>query len=884
MPRVPSTQGRTVGVAPAQNPFANLSGDTGLTALGTGIQNLANAGDDVALALQVNQEDTDRAEAKRLEGEYRARARQIMFGDAKNPGYFTQNGQIAVEGLADHNKRLEQARLEVGETASNQQAASFYSISTTSLFDDDVTQMQRHALKENEVAKGDASAARVSNMKLDGVNSYNDDNEVSLGLTRAEAEITVEGRRLGEDAQVTLQKLQTYRSTYGKELVMHAVQQQDIPRAQELMDVFSDDMSPGDLATAQDHLDEGVLFGQANEATAKILAMGLNEQDSLKEVGKLKDKEVADRVTRNLRNDFAARERDGKAAEDALKSESYKAVQEQTATVDQLLADPVKGPALRSVPGLIPALRKAEDQTIKGQEFGVSNPSLFGKLMALPPEELGRFSAEELRSNLSEDEFSKIQAVQTAQRKTVEEQRTNRAAFNQDQKWLDAASPNSVNYLDPQGKEDQALAQTVRNEFSEWKSGVLDSGRVPTPDESREQARILWTEVTQRQADQGVLSRMLDNVLEFTGVSDVPNVAQYRESLTPEEKKTWTPGIQNVPDDFRTEIENDLRTDWNIPNASPDLINEIAGGMFMGSQKRVQDAIAGASRDTRRDNPRVPRRVNREPADALTPAPAPAPVVTEPEEEVTGALEVPNTTLVDERGPQLASEEEVLPASEPDSQVADFVDSFLPSIISTARADDGDTGVAEGTGQFAAANGPISDADFEGATPLESQVADHEGFSNVVYRDSEGIETIGVGFNLRKEGAQERIEELGLDFEAVLSGDQLLDDAQVQVLFEDDLLTAEEDAKTLFPGFESFSETRQMAFIDMAFNLGRERLGGFENMIEAANAGNWVQAAAEARNSKWFNQVGRRGRRIVGMIRGGGREQIRPTRAPRGDS
>ena len=40
----------------------------------------------------------------------------------------------------------------------------------------------------------------------------------------------------------------------------------------------------------------------------------------------------------------------------------------------------------------------------------------------------------------------------------------------------------------------------------------------------------------------------------------------------------------------------------------------------------------------------------------------------------------------------------------------------------------------------------------------------HEGLSLSVYEDSVGIPTVGYGFNLKKGGAQKRIEAMGVDY------------------------------------------------------------------------------------------------------------------------
>ncbi len=64
-------------------------------------------------------------------------------------------------------------------------------------------------------------------------------------------------------------------------------------------------------------------------------------------------------------------------------------------------------------------------------------------------------------------------------------------------------------------------------------------------------------------------------------------------------------------------------------------------------------------------------------------------------------------------------------------------------------------------------------------TKLKAQLIKHEGKRSKVYKDSEGVPTIGVGFNLKRSDAKAKIEALGLDYTKVLSGDQELTDPKL---------------------------------------------------------------------------------------------------------
>jgi len=53
-------------------------------------------------------------------------------------------------------------------------------------------------------------------------------------------------------------------------------------------------------------------------------------------------------------------------------------------------------------------------------------------------------------------------------------------------------------------------------------------------------------------------------------------------------------------------------------------------------------------------------------------------------------------------------------------------------------------------------------------------ISTYEGNESCVYDDSEGIPTIGIGFNLQRSDAPSLIAGVGADYNSVLSGSQCL--------------------------------------------------------------------------------------------------------------
>lgn len=122
-------------------------------------------------------------------------------------------------------------------------------------------------------------------------------------------------------------------------------------------------------------------------------------------------------------------------------------------------------------------------------------------------------------------------------------------------------------------------------------------------------------------------------------------------------------------------------------------------------------------------------------------------------------------------------------------------------------------------------------------------VKKHEGCCLTPYADTMGYNTIGVGHLVHQD------EEFGT-----------ITQEEADSLLLSDLKCAAADALSLFPKMDGICEARQAVLIDMAFNLGKEKLSCFHNMIAAVNDEKWTQAAWEMRNSKWFTEVGDRGK------------------------
>ena len=121
-----------------------------------------------------------------------------------------------------------------------------------------------------------------------------------------------------------------------------------------------------------------------------------------------------------------------------------------------------------------------------------------------------------------------------------------------------------------------------------------------------------------------------------------------------------------------------------------------------------------------------------------------------------------------------------------------------------------------------------------------------EGIRLKPYRCTAGKLTIGIGRNLDDTGISQKT---------------------AYQMLEEDVSIAKKTCEKIFGElFNTWSENRQLGWINLAFNLGRARLLKFKNTIRAAQIEDWFEVENGLRQSLWFKQVGGRAERVIGMI------------------
>jgi lysozyme len=143
---------------------------------------------------------------------------------------------------------------------------------------------------------------------------------------------------------------------------------------------------------------------------------------------------------------------------------------------------------------------------------------------------------------------------------------------------------------------------------------------------------------------------------------------------------------------------------------------------------------------------------------------------------------------------------------------------------------------------------------------LRKLVRKHEGYSPIPYKCPAGKRTICYGYNLDAHTLPSDIAEYLAEHGSLQREmcERLLD-----LLLEDAIA----NCRTLYPAYDSYSENRRNALADWLYNIGLGTAKQFVTTNRLIRDGLWVQASLNLEKSKWYKQVGKRGKTICRMLR-----------------
>ena len=136
----------------------------------------------------------------------------------------------------------------------------------------------------------------------------------------------------------------------------------------------------------------------------------------------------------------------------------------------------------------------------------------------------------------------------------------------------------------------------------------------------------------------------------------------------------------------------------------------------------------------------------------------------------------------------------------------------------------------------------------EERTRLGEDLRRDEGVRTFPYTDTVGKLTIGVGRNLTDRG---------------------LTNGEIDYLLRNDIDAVIDDLDRRLPWWRTMSPNRRRVLANMCFNMGLGVLLTFKHTLANMERGNYTQAAAGMRASKWASQVGARAERLAVLMERG---------------
>ncbi len=152
---------------------------------------------------------------------------------------------------------------------------------------------------------------------------------------------------------------------------------------------------------------------------------------------------------------------------------------------------------------------------------------------------------------------------------------------------------------------------------------------------------------------------------------------------------------------------------------------------------------------------------------------------------------------------------------------------------------------------------------------LDEMLRRNEGVRTAAYRDSLGIPTIGVGFNLKRKDARAVLADLGVSYDEVIAG-KAMSDVDVSRLLRFCIDECVADVRALVPTLDDMPIEAQLVLIDLRFNVGPKSFRGFNSprgTLFLFRNGHYKGAAIQLEGSKWARQVGSRAVRSIQMLR-----------------
>ena len=135
---------------------------------------------------------------------------------------------------------------------------------------------------------------------------------------------------------------------------------------------------------------------------------------------------------------------------------------------------------------------------------------------------------------------------------------------------------------------------------------------------------------------------------------------------------------------------------------------------------------------------------------------------------------------------------------------------------------------------------------------LKARIKKHEGFRDVMYKDSLGFATIGYGH-------------LVLPTDNYVDGKQYSKEV-LDAVFDKDFQNALDNANKLMSGYDLVDQAKEV-ICEMVFQLGIGGVSKFKNMWKALEKEDYYTASQEMLDSRWARQTPKRAEDLSNIMK-----------------
>jgi GH24 family phage-related lysozyme (muramidase) len=805
--------------------------------------NLVQGLQQVDIEIQKNEIQENERYAKEMDNEFTSFRRQLLFGsdDGSVPGYYSLNGATAVDAAPGVKKQIEDKRAELLGLARTESAKQMFELTSSQRINTEFREMNRFTVKEQHVAQITASETRMKEAVDDAVLGWNNPSVLINSLATISQEVQAIGELQGWNAETIQSQMDSKRTLLYSGVITSMLQKGDDIHAREFFKTVESQMDAPVAAAVAEKIDNATLLTSIQKEANIVSDMSGSWAERIAVVRDNTD--YTDAQKTGIVKELKAREQEDIRAEKAnmkqIEGDVNQTIAGGGSLVEWMIANPDSAITLARDSEVMKRVEAYQKLIANGRNHPVSSDgSVASKLQTMEPHELAQQDTEAYRGQLTKSEFEKASGWIKGAQDTMRRQGQSVELYNQGNRWVkEFGEQAGIKWDATDSEADNKRQWMLENEMSGWIAGQVPP---PTSEAIKDYAKFLTTTaITTPETWWG-----LGGGEEFS-VADVmnltPNDEQYATASIPYE--VLSPQMINDAEQMFKRAKKDDYTTQDIA--------DLWGATLTENIARKNEILGLSGQPTK-------------------PAPVPRKKQLDADAQFENDFQefIGRSTTSTPRAPTPVPEDQGGTVTAPLTEAAP-----TPRAAPVVPEDQGGNAIAPLT-EPAPITQAIPRAQPRPDRPVETIdranfLIGNEGARVTSYDDSQGVRTIGIGFNLDRSDAKEKIEAFGLDFDKVYSGEQKLDGTQIRSLFTDTMAEAETDAEAVFSNFGELSENRQTALIDMMFNMGKTKWLTFKNSIKEVENEDWTAFVKRWKKSSWAKQVGDRADKVLELIEQG---------------